>query len=96
MGKASQVEFRFFKGAGATEKKIIMRGTESGDTFAFIPMTIDLSKGGVSKNEQELYFPFKAGASVKQADLVAFATAQAYNLDRVDESANLIDHTYTS
>lgn len=94
--KSSQLEYRFFKGTGATEKKIIMRGTESGDDFRFIPQTIDLSLAGVAKNEQEVYCPFRAGAAIKTTDLITFATDNNYNLDKVDEAENTLTHSYTS
>lgn len=89
MGLASQIVMTFSNGVTI----ITTKGFESGDSFNFIPETIDITVSGVRKTTNEVYFPYKIGAPAKQTDLIAFATTKKYNLNRTESNAKVAIYT---
>jgi hypothetical protein len=89
MGVASEVQYTFKKGTTV----IIAKGFESGNSFAFIPATIDIKVAGVKKTVHDVYFPYKIGAPVTQTVLIAFGTAHVYSIDRVENGSTVNVYT---
>lgn len=86
---ASEVEYTLTKGSTVIKTK----GFESGNSFAFIPATINITVAGVKKTVHDVYFPYKIGAPVTQTALIAFATAQVYNIDRAEGGSTVNVYT---
>lgn len=87
---ASEVTYTFTK---HTHTIIKVKGFESGNSFAFIPATIDITVSGVRKTIHDVYFPFKIGAHILQTEFISFATANKYGVDRTEANSKVNVYT---
>lgn len=94
---ASLVNYTFYKTAG--DVRIIARGQESGNGYSFIPMQTTITVSGVKKTTNDVSYPFdRPGQPFTQEEMVDWATANGYDLDRGETAANqnIQEDVYTS